>query len=253
MEQSSIQPLEPSQYQRIVFFTGAGISAESGIPTYRGKGGIWRKYNWEEYASQKAFNAHPEKVLKFHEKRRRQVRQCVPNRGHEVIAALEHQHPSVHVVTQNIDGLHQQAGSEHVIELHGNIWYLRCEREGILYEDHGRRYKRRKCKCGAWLRPHITWFGDYMDSAVTTAAEELISQADLFISIGTSGVVWPASMYPQIAQSAQAYCVEVNPEPTTQSHLFHVCYRQQAGVVLPQLFPDIIPRELTIVKNQNEK
>ncbi len=237
----TIQPLDSSQYRKIVFFTGAGISVESGIPTYRGKGGIWCKYNWEEYASQQAFNVHPEKVLKFHEKRRRTVRKCVPNRGHEVIATLEHRHPSVHVVTQNIDGLHQRAGSEEVIEWHGNIWYLRCEREGILYEDWGRQYKRRKCECGAWLRPHITWFGDYLDSAVTKAAEVVISQSDLFISIGTLGVVWPASLYPQLAQTVQAYCVEINPEPTTQSYLFHVCYRQLASVVLPQLFPDTIP------------
>jgi len=199
--------IDPTAYRRIVFFTGAGMSAESGVPTYRGRGGIWGQYRWEEYACQEAFDADPEKVLKFHELRRQAVLSCQPHAGHAVIAALEKKHPHVTVVTQNIDGMHQRAGSRKVIELHGSLWRLQCPKDGTN-EDIGERYERYTCaKCGNWLRPDIIWFGDMLRQEVVSEAVAAIRQCDLLISIGTSGVVYPAAGFPQYAKENRARCM----------------------------------------------
>jgi len=228
--------IQPEKYKSIVFFTGAGMSAESGVPTYRGRGGVWSQYNWEEYACQEAFDRDQEKVVKFHELRRQAVLKCTPHAGHYSIAGLEEKHPRVIVVTQNIDGMHQRAGSRNVIELHGSLWRVRCPRHGI-FEDTGATYKKLKCEqCGSWLRPDITWFGDMLDQDVITEATIVIRQCDLFISIGTSGVVWPAAGFPKIARENNAYCVEVNPEPNEMSYLYNETIRETAGVALPRLF-----------------
>ena len=128
-------PLNPEDYKRIVFFTGAGMSAECGVPTYRGKGGIWDKYNWEEVACQSAFERNPEDVLQFHELRRRNVQKCNSHAGHAIISNLQKSHSNVVVITQNIDGMHQLSGSKYVIELHGSLWRLRCLQEGKIIED----------------------------------------------------------------------------------------------------------------------
>ena len=232
-----VEQINPDSYKRIVFFTGAGMSAESGVPTYRGKGGILDKYNWQEVASQEAWEKHPKKVLKFHEKRRTEGLKCKPHSGHKVIADLEKFHPNVWIVTQNIDGMHQQAGSKKVVELHGSVWRVRCPKEGRVWEDSKKtKYSRQKCKCGSWLRPDIVWFSDYLDTKVTDKADEVISRADLFISIGTSGLVWPAAGYPARAKSAGAFLVEINPGPSEQSNYYDKVYPGKAGEVMPQLF-----------------
>lgn len=228
--------LEADNYERIVFFTGAGMSAESGVPTYRGRGGVWSQYRWEEYACQEAFHRDPEKVLKFHELRRQSVLACAPHGGHAVIAELEKKHPRVMVVTQNIDGMHQRAGSKNVIELHGSLWRVRCPSHGI-FEDMREKYENFKCAhCGSWLRPDITWFGDMLDQDVISEATIVIRQCDLFISIGTSGVVWPAAGFPKVARESGAFCIEINPEPNEMSSLYNETVRETAGVALPHLF-----------------
>jgi len=228
--------LESDNYKSIVFFTGAGMSAESGVPTYRGRGGVWSQYRWEEYACQEAFHRDPEKVLKFHELRRQSVLACKPHAGHAVIAELEKKHPHVMVVTQNIDGMHQRAGSQNVIELHGSLWRLRCPSHEI-FGDMGEKFEYFKCtQCGSWLRPDITWFGDMLDQDVISEATIVIRQCDLFISIGTSGVVWPAAGFPKVARESGAYCIEINPEPNEMSSLYNETVRETAGVALPQLF-----------------
>jgi len=232
--------IQPGNYKSVVFFTGAGMSAESGVPTYRGRGGIWSQYRWEEYACQEAFDGDPEKVLKFHELRRQSVLACTPHAGHHVIAELGKRHPNVLVVTQNIDGMHQRAGSLKVTELHGSLWRLRCPAHGV-FEDICEAYKNFNCEhCGRWLRPDITWFGDMLDQDVITEANILIRRCDLFISIGTSGVVWPAAGFPKIAMESGAYCIEINPEPNEMSHLYDTTVREIAGRALPSLFPDNI-------------
>ena len=225
-----------SSYANIVFFTGAGMSAESGVPTYRGPGGIWQEYNWEEYACQEAFEKDPQKVLKFHELRRKSVLDCTPHSGHYVIAGLESKHPRISVITQNIDGMHQRAGTERIIELHGSLWRLRCPVHGV-FEDVGPTYKSYNCEeCGSWLRPEITWFNDMLDQIVMDQALTLISKCDLFISIGTSGVVWPAASYPQIAKGCGAFCVEINPEQSEMSVMFDETIRKPASEALEALF-----------------
>ena len=230
--------VKADDYRNIVFFTGAGMSAESGVPTYRGRGGIWHQYNWEEYACQDAFDRDPEKVLKFHELRRKLILSCQPHAGHFAIAEMEKQHPGVFVVTQNIDGMHQRSGSKRVIEVHGSIWRLRCPRHGIS-EDIGENYRRHRCEqCNTWLRPDVTWFGDMLNHDVVDEATATIGGSNLFISIGTSGVVYPAAGYPQIAKNNGAYCIEVNPEPNEMSKLYDLTIREPAGSALPGLFLD---------------
>lgn len=232
-----IPGIDTHDYRHIVFFTGAGMSAESGVPTYRGRGGIWADYRPEEYACQEAFERDPEKVLDFHELRRQCVAACRPHAGHATLAALERAHPSVTVVTQNTDGMHQRAGSRRVIELHGSLWRVRCPRHGV-HEDPGPGYRTRRCeRCGAWLRPDITWFGDVLDAGVVQAAAEAIGRCDLFVSVGTSGVVWPAAGLQQLAHERGVRCIEVNPEPSALAHLYAEAVRAPASVALPALFP----------------
>ena len=228
--------IDPYNYERIVFFTGAGMSAESGVPTYRGSGGIWHQYNWEEYACQEAFDRDPEKVLKFHELRRTLILSCQPHGGHFAIAALQKRHHGVTVVTQNIDGMHQRAGATNVIEVHGSIWRVTCPLHGAI-EDIGEKYRSMRCaQCKRWLRPDVTWFGDMLNDAVVGKATAAIGKSNLFISIGTSGVVWPAAGYPQIAKNNGAHCIEINPEPNEMSSLYDTSLREPAGQALPDLF-----------------
>ncbi len=225
------------KYKKIIFFTGAGMSAESGVPTYRGQGGVWAKYNFREYACQDAFDINPEKVLSFHEIRRKALFKCHPHRGHKIIADLQKQNNEISIVTQNIDGMHQKAGSiNNIFELHGSIWRLRCSIHRI-YEDFKKQYKTYKCeKCGNYLRPDIIWFGDSLDHNVTEKSIELISDCDLFISIGTSGVVWPAAGFPEIAKNNNAFCVEINPEPSAISELYDKIIRKPASIGLKEIF-----------------
>ncbi len=233
--------IKPDDYKRIVLFTGAGMSAESGVPTYRGRGGIWHQYNYEEYACQRAFDADPEKVLQFHRLRRKAVLECQPHVGHRIISALEKNHPQVTVVTQNIDGMHQRAGSKNVIELHGSLWRVRCPKHGIT-EDVGETYKSLKCEsCNNWLRPDIIWFEDMLNQEVVQNALHAIGTCDLFISIGTSGVVYPAAGFPSAAKDNGAYCIEINPEPSPLSSIYDRNIRESAGKALSDLFPQQVP------------
>ncbi len=231
-----MKKINPEEFEHIVFFTGAGMSAESGVPTYRGRGGVWSQYRWEEFACQEAFDADPQKVLRFHELRRAAVLACAPHAGHFAIAALQKRHPRVTVVTQNIDGMHQRAGSRDVIELHGSLWRLRCPADG-LSEDMGETYGSYTCAtCGNWLRPDIIWFGDMLDQGVTNEAVAAIRRCDLFVSIGTSGVVYPAAGFPRFAKDNGARCIEINPEPNEMSSLYDESIREAAGKALPALF-----------------
>lgn len=213
-------PIAINNYTNVVFFTGAGMSAECGVPTYRGEGGIWHKYNWEEYACQIAFDQDPEKVLEFHEIRRRTVGKCESHAGHEFISELQKLYKNIIIVTQNIDGMHQKAGSDNVIELHGSLWRLRCDNCGIIIDDLSNQFKSKICDCGNYLRPDIVWFGDMLNMNTINSAISAIEKCDLFISTGTSGVVWPAAGFPQTAKDCGSYCVEINTEPTELSYLY---------------------------------
>jgi NAD-dependent deacetylase len=166
--------VDPRDFERVVFFTGAGLSAESGIPTYRGRGGIWEKYRYEEYACQEAFERNPEKVWDFHDERRRYVKACAPNDGHRIIAST----PGAAVVTQNIDGMHQRAGSRGVIELHGSLWRVRCARCRTVTEDFEAPIGSRRCRCGSYLRPDIVWFEDMLDPGTVRSAADAIARCE---------------------------------------------------------------------------
>jgi NAD-dependent deacetylase len=219
MRHPAMNPLQ--SFDRIVFFTGAGMSAESGVPTYRGKGGIWAQYDYRAVACQTAFERNPQKVLAFHEIRRRAVLSCRPHSGHDILTAIEKRHPRCIVVTQNIDGMHQRSGTHNVIELHGSLWRLRCPTHGI-FEDTGECYQHYTCpRCSNWLRPDITWFGDAMNAEAMETAADAVSRSNLFVAVGTSGMVWPAAGFPRLARESGAWCVEINPEASDLSHLYH--------------------------------
>ncbi len=222
-------------FERIVFFTGAGMSAESGVPTYRGAGGIWREYNYEDYACQRAFDANPENVWDFHDKRREKVSSCDPNRGHAIVASIQEKIPNTLIVTQNIDGLHQRAGGKDVIELHGSLWRVRCDPENIVREDFTVPMSPRKCACGAYWRPDIVWFEDQLDHRVVRRAREAIEECDLLVSIGTSGVVFPAADLPRIAVQRGATTVEINLEDTQVSHMYKHRLRGPASEILAKM------------------
>lgn len=220
-----------------VFFIGAGMSAESGVPTYRGKGGIWGEYDYTEYACQRAFERDALKVIEFHELRRAKVLACAPHAGHTALAALQSAHPQVQVITQNIDGLLQRAGVRVAAELHGSLWRQRCAQHGLREDTAAGAYAQRRCPdCGGWLRPDITWFEDAVDEAVFARAGELIARAGLFVSIGTSAVVYPAANFIPLARRAGAQMVEINPETTEASALFTRRYTEPASLALARYF-----------------
>ena len=226
MDKSQFQPSR----NKIVFFTGAGMSAESGVPTYRGRGGIWNEYKWEEYACESAFRSNPDLVLDFHELRRIEALKCKPHNGHFIINEIEHVIKNTKIITQNIDGMHQRANSKDVLELHGSLWKMRCQTESTIYEDlDNGKYSRRYCDCGNILRPDIIWFQDMLKEDVVQNAIGLISSCDLFVSIGTSAVVYPAAGFPRLAKDSGAYCIEINPEKTELSYIFNEVIREKAS------------------------
>lgn len=236
---SPVTTLRLDAFERVVFFTGAGMSAESGVPTYRGKGGIWREYDYERYACQEAFEAAPEAVWEFHNFRRTLVAACEPNAGHRQIADVQTQRAAT-VITQNIDGLHQLAGSTEVIELHGSLWRCRCDGCGAQHTGRETPMAPLRCDCGAYWRPDIVWFGDSLRRDNTRrdnieAANEAMLACDLFVSIGTSAVVYPAADLPLVAKRSGATLIEINPDPTPVSELYDVCLRGTATEMLAAL------------------
>ncbi|MFZ9887068.1 MAG: SIR2 family NAD-dependent protein deacylase [Myxococcota bacterium] len=222
-------------FRRVVFFTGAGLSRESGVPTYRGEGGLWHEYRPEDYACQEAFERAPDRVWDFHEKRRAFTGGCAPSDGHRCIAAFQEEFPEAWVVTQNIDGLHQRAGSRRVIELHGSLWRVRCDACPWSGANVELPLSTRLHDCGAPLRPDIVWFGDALVEEVLGAAAATIEACDLFIAIGTSAQVFPAAELPLLARARGAMLVEVNPAATPLSDVYDVSARATAQAALPVL------------------
>jgi NAD-dependent deacetylase len=231
------------QYPKIVFFTGAGMSAESGVPTYRGEGGTWTKYRYQDYACQEAFDRDPKAVWHFHDKRREAAAGCQPHSGHSLLADLAKARQAaglghrggVTVVTQNIDGMHQRAGSEGVLELHGSLWRVRCQACGTVDANLEVPMAVYQHSCGAYLRPDITWFGDALDRQTLSQAVDAISHCQLFVSIGTSAVVYPAARLPMQAMTGGAATIEINPLPTSVSQLYQKHLRGPASEMLAQL------------------
>jgi NAD-dependent deacetylase len=223
-------------YKRIVFFTGAGLSAESGIPTYQGKGGFWSLYDYEEFACQRAFDRDPEKVWDFHEKRRELVSASPISTGHKIIADISENLHETKVVTQNIDGLHQRAGSKNVTELHGSLWRVRCSNENVVTENFDVPLTSRRCPCGAYLRPDIVWFEDPLEEDCLKSAINAVLKCDLLITVGTSASVFPAADIPMLALRRKITSIEINIEPTHISRFYTCTCLGSAGDILQRLW-----------------
>lgn len=229
-------------FRSLVLFTGAGLSAECGVPTYRGSGGIWGEYRYQDYACQRAFERDPVKVLDFHALRRAKVSSCAPHAGHAHIRTMQALHPGVHVITQNIDGLLQRAGVAVAAELHGSLWRLRCPVHGIRIDQAAAEFTDRRCPdcepaTAPWLRPDITWFEDAVNTEVFEHAAMLVDDAELFVGIGTSGAVWPAAGFAERARRRGARMIEINPEDNEASSRYDEQLRLPASLGLAALFP----------------
>jgi NAD-dependent deacetylase len=221
--------------QKIVFVTGAGISQESGIPTFRGKDGYWRKYDPMQLATIDAFYENPKLVWEWYEERRKNILAAQPNNGHLAIAALA-RHKEVVVLTQNIDGLHQRAGSKSVLELHGSIIRIKCT-VCDYHDDIATSFDSLppKCKCGNVLRPDVVWFGESLPEDVWIEAIRHAQTCDIMIIVGTSLVVSPANHLPVYAKQNGATLIEVNPEKTVMSADMDLSLRETSANVLPHL------------------
>jgi NAD-dependent deacetylase len=219
----------------IVAFTGAGISAESGVPTFRGDDGIWKKFKPEELANMSAFMKNPDLVWEWYAHRRTVIGKTEPNAGHCALVRLAEVVPRCTVVTQNIDNLHRRAGSRNVIELHGNIERSYCMTCGTAF-DHARTDDSAvpSClKCGGRIRPDVVWFGEALPDDEWEDAVRATQNADIFLSIGTSAVVYPAASLPMLAKRSGAYLVEINPDETPLTPMVDEYLRGKSGDVLP--------------------
>jgi NAD-dependent deacetylase len=226
-----------AEARSVTVLTGAGISAESGIPTFRGPGGLWNNRRPEDLATPPAFANDPKLVWEWYDWRRQRVAAAQPNPGHLALAELESRIPRFALITQNVDGLHRAAGSRNVIELHGNIWRLRCvacEREEENHDAPLREIPLR-CACGGLLRPAVVWFGEPLPAEAMEQAAQAAWRCDLFFLCGTSAVVYPAASLPDRALSAGAKVVEINLEPTPFSDMAHLSLRGKSGEILPRL------------------
>jgi len=225
--------------------TGAGISAESGIPTFRGKDGLWKTYRAEQLATPAAFIQDPRLVWEWYDWRRGIIASKEPNDGHKVLTEWETLFPNFALITQNIDGIHQRAGSKNVIELHGNIWKLRCTAENTITENHEVPLKESPphCEaCGALLRPHVVWFGESLDASILQHSFQLCATCDVVFLIGTSAVVQPAASLPLSAAERGAKIIEINPDPTPLTGIADFSFQAKSGEFLPVLNEELKKR-----------
>jgi len=222
----------------VAVLTGAGVSAESGVPTFRdAQTGLWAQFKPEELATPRAFRRNPKLVWEWYAWRRELVASAQPNPAHIALAELELLFPKFNLITQNVDGLHQRAGSQHVIELHGNITRTKCFDEDTVVEAWPETDAvPPKCpKCGGLLRPDVVWFEESLPETAIGAAIAASSTCDIFLSIGTSTVVYPAAELPSLALNRGATVLEINPARTPFTDRAHFSLEGTAGVVLPVL------------------
>jgi NAD-dependent deacetylase len=221
----------------IVAFTGAGISAESGVPTFRGPDGIWSKFKPEELASMRAFMRNPELVWEWYAHRRNIIAAVKPNAGHHALVGMEKLVRRLTVVTQNIDNLHRRAGSSLIHELHGNIergYCMTCGKAALEIPAL-KKGTVPHCSCGGTIRPDVVWFGEMLPEDEWAASLNATGRADVFLSIGTSAVVYPAASLPTVAKEAGAYVVEINPEQTALTAIADEFLQGPSGIILPEI------------------
>jgi NAD-dependent deacetylase len=228
---AAIRALRP---RNVVVFTGAGVSADSGIPTFRGEGGLWRNFRAEDLATPEAFARDPALVWEWYEWRRDLIRAAQPNAAHRAIAALT----DAVVVTQNVDALHARAGSADVVELHGNLFRARCVREQrILPALNAFDAIPPRCQCGALLRPDVVWFGEMLPEDAVARASAVIHAADLLLIIGTSGIVYPAAGFVALCGGTT---IEINPQASALSSRCTYAVAETAAAATPPLVEAIL-------------
>jgi NAD-dependent deacetylase len=223
--------------ERIMVSTGAGVSTESGVPAFRGIGGLWEQFKPEELATPEAFARDPEKVWRWYDWRRQMISKVEPNNGHKALVEMESLFPYFFLFTQNIDGLHQRAGSKNVQEMHGNIWNAQCVKE-----------KRKfpllqtpldsippKCECGSLIRPDVVWFGEALPAAILKDSWSIAANCDFFFLIGSSATVEPAASLAWIARENGGVVVEINEEATDVTEIANEVFLGKSGVILPAL------------------
>jgi NAD-dependent deacetylase len=223
--------------ERVTVLTGAGISAESGVPTFRGEGGLWRNHDVMELATPYAFERDPELVWEFYNWRRDLISKLTFNPAHKALVDLERIKPSFTLISQNVDGLHLLAGSKNLLEIHGNLWKVRCTRCNEitldLSPDMG---PLPKCKtCGGLLRPHVVWFGESLDGELLNRAVDASKNCDIMLVIGTSSVVQPAASLAFQAKDGGAIVAEINLEATPNSQFMDFAFHGKAGEIVPRL------------------
>jgi NAD-dependent deacetylase len=223
--------------RRLVVITGAGISAESGVPTFRGSDGLWRRYRAEDLATPQAFQRDPRLAWEWYDWRRQLISGKKPNAGHMAIAAMEGFFEEFLLITQNVDGLHRRAGSTKLVEIHGNLWRVRCMAEGKVCANKDGPLKEipPRCECGALLRPDVVWFGESLSEKDLADSYAALRECDLLMVVGTSAVVQPVASFPVIARNGGAFIVEINVEPTPISGWVDESILGKSGQILPQL------------------
>jgi NAD-dependent deacetylase len=232
----------------IAALTGAGVSAASGVPTFRGADGLWKKMRAETLATPEAFERDPKLVWEWYDWRRQMIRGVSPNGAHDVLARWTRERPGFTLITQNVDGLHERAGAERLVRLHGSIWHVRCwqgcaaGRQDWLDETVPQHRLPPSCPhCGGLVRPGVVWFGEPLDPSVVNAAAQAAAQCDVFLSIGTSSVVYPAAGLLHQARHHGAFTVEINTEETGASASVDVALRGEAEGVLHLLSRSGVP------------
>ena len=237
---------------RITVMTGAGVSAASGVPTFRGADGLWKNFRAEALATPEAFARDPRLVWEWYDWRRQMIAVCQPNRAHDVLASWSRRFPAFTLITQNVDGLHEKSGALNVVRLHGSIWEVQCLGRQSLGEDGWRRCEASPPRwrddtvpfpripptcphCGGLIRPGVVWFGEPLDPKTVEQATEASSECDVFITIGTSSIVYPAAGLVDLARRAGAFTVEINKEATPASSTVDLVLRGAAETVLPEV------------------
>ena len=217
------------------------MSAESGIPTFRGAGGIWEKYDFRKLATPQGFKSDPNLVWEWYQLRQIEIAKARPNPAHLTMAEMERHYQSFTVLTQNIDGMHRRAGSKRVIELHGNIWRIRCERDGTTLDlDSPVNDIPPLCQCGSIMRPDVVWFGEQMPVRETEEASRIARESDVMFVVGTSAVVYPAAALPVLTKNSGGLVLEINLEPTDITSYADISLFGLAGEIMPALWHSIL-------------
>jgi NAD-dependent deacetylase len=223
--------------RNIVALTGAGCSAESGVPTFRGPGGLWRNFRPEDLATPEAFERDPRLVWEWYDWRRGLIAQASPNPGHAALAALEARGPGLTLITQNVDGLHSLAGSRSPLEIHGSLWRTRCLSCSEIRENREilPRALPPRCPCGGLLRPDVVWFGESLPVDLVHRSIRAVDACDLMLVVGTSSLVQPAASFAEAALARGVPVVEINLDPTPLSSRATHVLQGRSGEILPRL------------------